>query len=356
MELRKLSPKEHQKTRKLWEKIFIEDTKEFLDYYYAVKTEKNEIFVMEDADEIIAMLHLNPYELTVNQKVYPANYIVAVATDDRYRKRGIMASLLKQSMQVMYQRKEPFTFLMPAAEAIYYPHDFRFVYRQKQSEVVGKQAKTDELELMHATAEDCAEIAAFANRFLKTYQVVAKRDEAYYKTLIAEWESESGGVVMVRQNGNLTGVFCYAKGERYEIWEPLFLHASDLEQAVYILTKSEEEPVKCIAYGNEKEVPMIMARILHLETFLKCCSLKEDVDFCVRVKDRLLEENDGVFHIKGKKEEGIVRVEKIEQPFDVCCEIGIGEWTSILFGYQAAADSELSKIEPLQKVFLNEIV
>ena len=37
MIIRKLEQSEHIATRKLWEEIFPEDTKAFLDYYYYIK-------------------------------------------------------------------------------------------------------------------------------------------------------------------------------------------------------------------------------------------------------------------------------------------------------------------------------
>ena len=41
MELRRLEEQEHQKTRKLWEEVFSDDTRAFLDYYYFIKTKEN---------------------------------------------------------------------------------------------------------------------------------------------------------------------------------------------------------------------------------------------------------------------------------------------------------------------------
>ena len=40
MIIRKLEQSEHIATRKLWEEIFSEDTKAFLDYYYYIKAAK----------------------------------------------------------------------------------------------------------------------------------------------------------------------------------------------------------------------------------------------------------------------------------------------------------------------------
>ena len=44
MIIRKLEQSEHIATRKLWEEIFPEDTKAFLDYYYYIKAAKNPLF------------------------------------------------------------------------------------------------------------------------------------------------------------------------------------------------------------------------------------------------------------------------------------------------------------------------
>ena len=63
MKIKKLKSNEHNLTRTLWEQIFNEDSKEFLDYYYFMKAKDNEIYVIENDQEICSMLHLNPYTL-----------------------------------------------------------------------------------------------------------------------------------------------------------------------------------------------------------------------------------------------------------------------------------------------------
>ncbi|WP_334196567.1 GNAT family N-acetyltransferase, partial [Muricomes intestini] len=90
MQLRKLDGSEHSLTRELWEKVFKEDSKEFLDYYYFIKVRDNQIYVIEEDGEIRSMLQLNPYTLQVDKKQFSCNYIIAVATEEGYRKRGYM--------------------------------------------------------------------------------------------------------------------------------------------------------------------------------------------------------------------------------------------------------------------------
>ena len=117
MKIRKLDQSEHGKTRSLWEQVFSEDSQEFVDYYYYIKTKDNTIYVIEEDDEIRAMLQLNPYQVKLQESVVPSDYIVGVATQAEYRGRGYMRNLLIHALQDQYSQKMPFTFLMPAAEA-----------------------------------------------------------------------------------------------------------------------------------------------------------------------------------------------------------------------------------------------
>ena len=66
--LKKLKPEERGLTRTLWEQVFTEDTKEFLDYYYTEKTKNNEIYVIETDHDIRAMMQLNPYVIQMGRK------------------------------------------------------------------------------------------------------------------------------------------------------------------------------------------------------------------------------------------------------------------------------------------------
>ena len=264
---RKLQSNEHIRTRKLWEEIFTEDTPEFLDYYYSIKIKNNEIYVIEDDGEIVSMLHLNPYEMRIGDKLFQTHYIVAVATKENYRKRGLMRQLLNYALQVMTDRGEPFTFLMPADEAIYKPFGFEFVYKQRQNKVVGKCSCDEKLEMISATEKHCQMIADFSNQMLQEYDVVTWRDSGYYETLLLELASENGGILLAKRDGEIEGIFCYActseEDKHFVIKEPIFQIERDLQHAIYHLTGNETERVLCMGYGSEETKPMIMVKVLN---------------------------------------------------------------------------------------------
>ena len=120
---------ENWKTRKLWE-AFPEDSKEFDDYYYRNKAERSRILAEEEEGEIISMVQLNPYRVQVRNREYELSYIVGVATRADRRHQGHMRRLLIKMLTDMRRERVPFTFLMPAAEAIYLPFGFRYIFSQ----------------------------------------------------------------------------------------------------------------------------------------------------------------------------------------------------------------------------------
>lgn len=375
MELLKLENNQHGLTRKLWEHVFQEDGKAFLDYYYFLKTRDNQIYVIEEDGDIRSMLHLNPYQLCVEDGQFSCNYIIAVATEEAYRKRGYMGKLLVKSMLDMYGKKEPFTFLMPVAEAIYTPYDFRFVYGQVQNEEYGVEGPLSVC-LQDASISDTGAMAEFFNEnFSKQFQVCTVRDERYYQTMIFEQASENGGIKLLKKDNRIVGMYAYAKeGQAVEIREPLYLPDFEEEfcKSIYILREAAEKPAKVFADRQKegsKKVPVIMVRILNIEVLLNALKVKngEQIHCSFAVLDAIITKNSRVWRLTNAEEDNSIHAAETEDSEGV---LTIGALTSFLFGYKTLDEisseedvflpellkKELNKIELLKKVFLNEIV
>lgn len=171
-----LSQKEKKESRALYEAIFTEDSKQFVDYYYQYKTRDNEILALKDGQRLVSMLHLNPYRMIVNGYEMKSNYVVAVATHKDYRHRGYMRLLLEKALRDMAAQGMPFTFLMPASEGIYAPFDFVWICNHT--------ALPARVERMDAEVQ---------NQYLaKRYQMFCKRDAKYMERQRAERLAEEG--------------------------------------------------------------------------------------------------------------------------------------------------------------------
>ena len=360
---------ENQRARKLYEEIFDEDSPAFVDYYFRVKAAENEIFVVEnEKQEILATLHLNPYEMMFCGEKAKTNYIVAVATRADCRHQGMMRSLLQASLQEMYRREETFTWLMPAAEAIYRPFGFRFIYEKNKMTVTAdvlRRAETDENWQIHsdqevsgdifceeAKKEDLAELACFAEKQLsKLAEVYTVHDIAYFEQRMQEVGCEGGSLILIRKEKEICGYFLALKKDR-EAWEIVVEDAVQKKAFPAVLHWFEASEEKCTftafpqiweQYAQSENVPAIMGRIVHLERFVCCLKIKKEQEWKIRLTDSLIPENNGYFIIKTGIEGGsLIRVENLsEKEKKMFCSMDIGQLTEELFRLP---------------VFLNEVV
>lgn len=360
MILRKLKSVEHYLTRPLWERVFQEDSEAFLDYYYKEKTKDNEIYVIESEGEIRAMLHLNPYQLRIGKKEAKAHYIVAVATDAEYRGQGYMSELLTKAIRDMYSQKLPFTFLMPAAEKIYYPHHFRFIYAARQWGSCNYEEKIVKGgTLRKAELEDAEDLARFAEKTLgKKKKVYAKRSIEYYERMIKEQESQNGGILIAETEGEIRGCLLFDREEGFSVRDIICQRGWNDVFETFGVTFEEKE-----------QKPIIMARILHLETLLAGMRCTQETELQFWLADPVIKENNKLFMLKGNREHMVVRT-KNAKPKEEVQIISIDALNTLLFGYKTIEEvqkeekenfseefsEQLSRIIPLKDIWLNEIV
>jgi len=334
MEIRKLEQNEHGKTKVLYKEVFSTDSEGFVNYYYTEKVKDNQMYVMEDDGKIVGMLHLNPYTLKVNGLDKEANYIVAVATKEEYRKQGIMRKLLTKALNDMYESHQTFTFLMPAAESIYLPYDFRTVYEQNhlyyEESHEGKGFDIQELK-----EEECEELAVSMNQFLSAYyQVYANRSQEYFERLKKEYESDGAKLMLYRKDGNIV----------------------DMRPRV-----PDEDVIK----GTK---PKIMVRIIDVRRMLMSLRLKSLMAVAFHVTDPVIEENNRCVVMTGTEFSGVMLMDS--KPENSEGTISIAALSSLIFGAKTVDEvceedgvvmsermkGEMRKIVPLNRIYLNEIV
>lgn len=344
--IRYLPDEEKNRTRALWERIFAEDSERFLDYYYHIKTADNEILVLERDGEILSMLQLNPYRLQLGAAQVEAAYVIAVATDSRYRHQGMMARLLKRAMQDRRAKGQPFLFLMPAAEAIYRPFGFRFIYRQQSmtgvlgaladavpgmlaenhspantgllQEPDGWKGSTEAWKLSPVAEDELEAAARFAEDQLSRRHIRVRtiRDRYYYHVLKKECQAENGNLCWMLQDGRRQGLVAYTYEEAVEVREPLLPEPERLEEAlngcfgslhrplyVYGIVPGKEQNGVQKAEGKpesgkwkqEPVRPVIMARALDLSVLTAGIRAVCPVSLVLDLEDGILPDNTGRF-------------------------------------------------------------
>ena len=351
--------------RKLWEEAFPEDSKTFCDYYFQEKLTDNRILALvEDNGEngpkqVHAMVHRNPYLLSVKGCRWKVDYLVGVATQKEMRHQGFMRRLLLQVMADMRREQMPFCFLMPAKEAIYRPFGFTYIFRQPQLSLEGEGVQKGE-NINGDTPDGMAaeQAAVWMNRWLgRHYPGYALRDEAYVRRLAKEIASENGSLALLYGGQDVVGVL----GE----WG----YGRKVQRLLYGDLPYVQEK------GDPK--PAIMARVISLEAFVPVIRVRNPTqgEMVVRLhlSDPLIPQNDGhwIWHLNGESS-WIERAARRPGPEVMAqaiedggrdmqekpLELSISQLTAWLFGYEVPEPAlpYAALVEPLQGVFLDEVV
>ncbi len=379
--IRYLEQREKRTSRALYEAAFPEDSKEFIDYYYEWKTKDNEVIVMEGAANDRAfhvMIHLNPYEIDINGNTKKVPYIVAVATDIRYRRQGKMGRVMERALQDMEHRQVPFTFLLPADPAYYRGQGFVFFpcqdYLQRGGICFDAGDGTDLLRAASlnppindmdeagwkpASEKDCQEMALFSNRILADKcEVFIKRSKSYYHRLLKELASEHGGALLLKksalENGDtllkeralehggvqpkeraweydgvqskeqgLYGILLYSvsgiERKTAEIKELLLRDSISGEEAEQIC-RDALKGAGCTANTIRFTSSRMMVRVTNLRALVPLLRSKRRTALYVKVTDSLLNKNNGCFRIEISRAGGCISdisEESVRQQMDI---------------------------------------
>ncbi len=334
-QIRYLKQWEKQRTRSMYEMMFPEDSKAFVDYYYQWKIEENEVIVMEEAGPVQGpffhvMIHLNPYILWCGGTQMQIPYLVAVATHPDCRRQGKMGQVMGQALRDLEKKHTPFTFLLPANSMyylglgfVYFPCNNQSKIRQYTERQTIRAAQADrflpEGTWQKASKETLSELADFSNQILKErYDIFITRDKFYYERLLQETAVEEGGVLLLKKEGHVCGLLVYAMEKadsegrcRAQVKE-LLLEEEVLEEEAELICSKALSEVK-VAKKEHLDVKLVssemMVRIASLRDFVPWIKSKNQRNFYVKVTDSIVDANNGCFWITTNREGG--KIQKI---------------------------------------------
>lgn len=368
-----LAEKEVHRIRPLWEKVFTEDSKAFTDYYFENRAEHNLVFTREDGEQIVSMLHLVPY---LTGDLEPVCYIVGVATDEAYRRKGLMGSLMEEALHFLWEEGHTFTYLMPANPAYYTPYQFVYIYDKPEwklnetclpAKYLDKAALQEtgfhllvkekgNLRIRTAGKNDMESVAEFANTYLKRHaDCYMYRNRRYYSVLKQELIAENGNLFLIEKNECLCGILAYTKEKEKPGLQEVML-SDELASCELVLT-------------TEKK-PAIMGRVINAEEWLNCLECREKLDVLLRINDDKIDENNGIYRLHCQSGGGKLRCKKVKEEQGAMCQVSIEALTSFCFGYEKAKNcftitegfeketliKSLEQIKVKERIFINEIV
>ena len=373
-----LPDSEKKNCRTLYETVFTEDSKSFIDYYFQEQIQNNQVLTFFENGEIVSMLHLSPHFLQVKKEVCVIPYIYAVSTLADHRKKGYMGRLMERALQDLYEKKVPFTYLIPVSPRVYEPYGFSFVSDKRSKEFLLEKMQSElsdvfpekkpEFRLVIwnqlSKMEQAEELSHFLNQELQNVSsCFIFRDPDYFMRLMKQLELENGMISLLYKNEELAG-YCFLDGANpRNVWE---LVCEPKNQSDFMRLLCETLGLKDIHVKNSLhesksmgQPPFVMGRIVNLNQFANYICAKQDMELFIEIIDKKIAENSGVFLWKLDQEGS--SFEKTHRPPQITMEIE--ELTSWLFGFldtQKYQDidiyDKLKKVKTLERIFINDEV
>ena len=102
----------------LWKKVF-EDEEAYIDRFFSQIYKQGQTLIHQEEGHAVAMLHMIPYNLRIDGRKFRAMYLYALATEEKYRGKGIMSGLIHQAHRIADERGYLCSFLIPERESLY---------------------------------------------------------------------------------------------------------------------------------------------------------------------------------------------------------------------------------------------
>lgn len=250
--IRYLNDNEKSMTRELYEQAF-EDPETFLDYYYAERVQDRQILadirVVEGREKICAMMHLCKRKMLLFQKEVYGCYIYAVATDQDFRRQGLMEGLFDHLKAHAPFSDLSFYYLVPVNPKVYKKAGFHSV-GERYVPAIPEDWKN--VHIRKATKKDIPLLIALSKLKQDEVQMETLRDEAYFLCMFRQYEVEGSYFeILTKKEDGLTGYRTIAEGKVIEEFYP---EAWDGERVLKETTPS------VMVYGGpefEKQIPQI---------------------------------------------------------------------------------------------------
>ncbi|MDU4961193.1 MAG: GNAT family N-acetyltransferase [Sporomusaceae bacterium] len=211
MEFRIATATDFDSVKRLWAYAFNGD-EPFASWYFSrFYNPDNALGCWRDG-QLLAVLHMHPYQLYLRGSVIDASYIVGVATDPVARRSGLTGPLLAEALAEMRRRGRPVSILMPFKAGFYYPYDWRLCYHHLkynlQLEDLRPVAKPAG-DLRPAGLADIAAFEAVYQRFVTGRHGYVVRAAGDWRHLLGEHENDGGYCYLAEFDGLPAGYILY---------------------------------------------------------------------------------------------------------------------------------------------------
>ncbi|RHW39535.1 GNAT family N-acetyltransferase [Lysinibacillus yapensis] len=327
-----------------------------------------------DGNQLVSQILSLPFQVNVHGVAYEMGGITAIGTYPEYSSKGLMDSLIKETLTVMRKEGRYISYLFPFSIPYYRKKGWEIMcdiveFTVKDTQFPNYKEVSGKIKRVDTRAEDVLKV--YENYASRTHGAMIRNTiawnekfhEDFWEEKFVDTDVQLQAAVYYDENDTPQGYLFYRVMEenfyideivylqeeaRKGIWNFVSAHKSMVYNA-YGKTAGNE-PVAFLLEDSEimqKVSPYFMARIVDVEKFLQRYPFDEP-DFHIRfqVSDRLIEWNNGIYDIKSENgKTTIIMIDENDRE-DLTVGMSVQTLATMLLGYKRP--KYLEKIERIK--------
>lgn len=309
----------------------------WVDWFMREVFEDQEMYATEVDSRAAAVMLSTPYRMEFHGREVDCNYISYVATRPEFRGRGMMRSLMRQTLLDAHDAGVPFVSLIPATRPLYFIYD-----RLGFATVL--YAKEERFTSLHTFNDRGFTAAEVTFDLFKSLEEGRRgnicHSEEDFEAIVQDLELSEGFVVAVSDGASRHAMAFAEVGDEIKVTDVL---ATDAEAAEAVMAevrrRGGEKSIIAFTMPDDDHASLRsrgMMRVANVEAALgTLAEAYPSITTAIRVRDLFLPENNGIYVLKGGKcERHAFHASGIKPSMDVRA----GVLTEILFSPQKIGD------------------
>lgn len=211
-----------EKIKDIWLSNFEDENKESTNFYFQNYYDHKNTYLLKNKDEIISVCQIVPWQVSLDNHIENAYFILGVATTNKYQGQGCMKTLLK-SILSMERYKDKHIYLQAYHPEIYYSFGFNISHQLKKV-IINKDNYLYELDEI---VEDHHILKALYDSYCQQYNEFRIRDEHYFQLLEKRCHVFNNTINVFKHNDKYDGYAIYHVNQNEIIVEEI-IYKDDL--------------------------------------------------------------------------------------------------------------------------------
>ncbi|MGE5495185.1 MAG: enhanced intracellular survival protein Eis [Burkholderiales bacterium] len=287
MDIRLLEETDIPQAKALWKEAF-GDTDAYIEWYFANKVSPGNSLGAFDG-RLVAVVHMIPLKVCVQGVPVMSSYIAGAATAADRRGKGLMRTLLYESLKIMKQRGIMLTHLYPFKHSFYEKFGWA-TYSYARFISAGEAAPRQGADIIESW--DAELLSGLYRSMMSRFDGYIVREKREWRWRLEEHATDGGKTAVLIKGGRPAAYMLYnSERGNADVIETVFTDAEDIEPLLAYLLESGHKSVNYFIPADEKGAsPYGMARIVDASLLLKAFGAQELLEFA-KIRDDFAEWN-----------------------------------------------------------------